>query len=92
MSQRKKDFNLFFHDKNDKFEFINPKEGSKSITSDKRPLTNDQKIELNDKFRITMKIEKFNKNNNKFTPNCLIYFNRDFNNRKNKNNDIIDLI
>ena len=92
LSQRKKDFNLFFHDKNDKFEFINPKEGSKSITSDKRSLTNDQKIELNDKFRITMKIEKFNKNNNKFTPNCLISFNRDFNNRKNKNNDIIDLI
>ncbi len=39
-----------------------------------------------------MKIEKFNQNNNKFTPNCLISFNRDFNNRKNKNNDIIDLI
>ena len=90
----KKDFNIFFRDKYDKFEFINSKEGSKTINNDKRPLSNNQKIEIMDKFQNTTKFEKFNKSDNKFTNNCpLDYFNREFNNRKNNNNnDIIDLI
>ena len=89
----KKDFNIFCRDKYDKFEFINSKEGSKTINNDQRPLSNKQKIEIMDKLQITTKIEKFNKSDNKFTHNCPISFNRDFNNRKNNNNnDIIDLI
>ena len=89
----KKDFNIFFRDKYDKFEFINSKEGSKTINNDKRPLSNNQKIEIMDKFQNTTKFEKFNKSDNKFTNNCPISFNREFNNRKNNNNnDIIDLI
>ena len=93
LKQAKNDCNNFYKSKFNYNEIKNSKEGSKNTHSEKKkPSINIKKMEILDKLCINTKYGKTNQCNIKLAHNCPISFNRVVSNRKNNNNDIIDLI
>lgn len=93
LKQAKNDKNNFFKNKYYYSEVKTSKEGSKNTNSaKKKPSINIKKMEIIEKLSINTKYDKTNQNSIKLAHNCPITFNRVVSNRKNNNNDIIDLI
>ena len=93
LKQVKNDYKNYYKNKYDKYEVNNLKDQSKvNSSSKKKTLLNNKKIEKIDNLRINTKFWQFNPNSLKIGHKYPITFNRNINNRKNNNNDIIDLI
>jgi hypothetical protein len=97
LKQAKNDYSNFYQNKYNKFDIINcffdTKDGSEINKNEKNSkLINSKKKEIFNKLMITTKIGYKNQNNLKWIQSCPIGFNININNKKNNNNDIIDLI
>ena len=94
LKETKNDYKNYYKNKYEIIRsFFNTKEGSKINKSEqKRKLINNKKREIIEKLHINTKFGQFNRNNIKMIQICPIAINRNIDNRKNNNNDIIDLI
>ena len=97
LKQAKNDYSNFYQNKYNKFDIINcffdTKDGSKINKNEKNSkLIDSKKMEIINNLKITTKIGYKNKDNMKWIQPCPIGFNININNKKNNNNDIIDLI
>ena len=99
LKQAKNDFKNICKNKYNKYElidsFLNTKEGSKiSISEKNKTLINIKKKGKFDKLSINIntKFSDLNINDIKMIQQCHFIFHKNINNRKNNNNDIIDLI
>ena len=97
LKHTKNDYINFYKNKYNQYEFIdsflNTKVGNKINKIGKSSKLNEsKKMELTNKLRINTKIVYKNQNNMRWIRQCPIAFNKNINNKKNNNNDIIDLI
>lgn len=93
LKHTKYDFKNYYKNHYDKYDVKNIEDESKmSYSEKKKPLINNKKKELTDKLHIMTKFGQFNQNCLKIVHKYPIGFNMDINNRKNNNDDIINLI
>ena len=97
LKQSKNEYINFYKNKFNEYEindsFWNSKEGNKMNKIEKNSqLKESKKRELINKLSINTKIGYKNQNRMKWIRQCPIAFNKNINNKKNNNNDIIDLI
>lgn len=97
LKHSKNDYINFYKNKYNEYElidsFLNTKEGNKINKIEKNSkLIESKKMEQTNKLSINTKIVYKNQNNMKWIRKCPIAFNKNINNKRNNNNDIIDLI
>ena len=97
LKHTKNDYINFYKNKYNQYEFIdsflNTKVGNKINKIEKSSKLNEsKKMELTNRLSINTKIVYKNQNNMRWIRQCPIAFNKNINNKKNNNNDIIDLI
>ena len=97
LKQSKNEYINFYKNKFNEYEindsFWNSKEGNKMNKIEKNSqLKESKKRELINKLSINTKFGYKNQNKMKWISQCPIAFNKNINNKKNNNNDIIDLI